>query len=422
MPSGDQSTSARPEVFTTRAPKLGLVGSLDGLRAVAVALVVVFHLLPAKLTSFSAGVDIFFVVSGFLITTLLLQEHRKTGTISLRSFYARRGLRLLPPLYPVLGFTFLISLFVKNGRYVSTALKEILAGFFYVYHVAFTVRLDSNANRHLFLTHLWSLSVEEHFYLVIAVLVLVVIRRNLARPFLAGAAVFVVAGAALRATEHLGPFVFWLQRPDALLIGVVLAFANAHLPTELDHRHRRVLTTAGLVGLFVTGLGVMASTAIFNKLGIAMKFSNYKAFEAATLGSERFGLTWTQIGYTLVGWGIAPVILAAVRVDDWWLSRLLSLRWMQRVGRQSYAIYIWHVPILIVVADRADAWGGSALGALGVIAVAVGSLAVAFASHRYIEVPALRLKHRFASDPDAIDRLARDEVPGDISGALSEGP
>ena len=392
--------------FESTAPRLGQVGSLDGLRGICVLMIVLFHIGGEKLASFSAAVDVFFVVSGFLITTLLLQEHRRNGSIALRSFYSRRALRLLPPLYPVLAYTFLASLFVKNGRFVGEALKEIGSAFFYMYHVVFAVGLTKFDSKHdfRFLTHLWSLSVEEHFYLVIAALILFIVRRDLVRLFAAAAVIFVLVGAASRLTGHFGPLTFWLQRPDHLLVGVLVSLVNANLPTQLSPTAEKRLKTLGILGAAVMAFAMFASTSFANKLGVAFRFSDLKIFDEMTIGQSRFGLTWTRIGYTMAAWGVAPLLLAVVRCSDWWMTRLLTLRWLRGVGRQTYAIYIWHVPILVVVAERADAWSNDGgVGKLGVAAVAVGSVAIAFLSHRFVEVPAMRIKRRFASDPDSID-------------------
>ena len=276
-----------------------------------------------------------------------------------------------------------------------------------MYHVVFAVGLTKFDSKHdfRFLTHLWSLSVEEHFYLIIAALILFIVRRDLVRLFAAAAVIFVVVGALSRVTGHFGPLTFWLQRPDHLLVGVLVALVNAKLPTQLTPTAERRLKALGVVGAVVMAFAMFASTSFANKAGVAFRFSDLKIFEDVKIGEVRFGLTWMRIGYTMAAWGVAPLLLAVVRCSDWWLTRLLSFRWLRAAGRQTYAIYIWHVPILVVVAERAGAWskyGGA--GKLGVAAVAVGSVAIALLSHHFVEVPAMRIKRRFASDPDSIDQ------------------
>ena len=103
------TVAAERAPYVSRAPKLGLVGSFDGIRGIGIGMVLVGHAMFVYMESWVTIVDTFFVLSGFLITTLLLQEHRSTGTISLKKFYQRRGLRLLPSVWLFVGVWLVIS-------------------------------------------------------------------------------------------------------------------------------------------------------------------------------------------------------------------------------------------------------------------------------------------------------------------------
>ncbi|MCZ7628099.1 MAG: acyltransferase [Microthrixaceae bacterium] len=144
--------------FTSVAPKLGHQPPLDGLRGYFMVAVLFAHFSYANFASFAAAVDVFFVVSGFLITTLLLEEDRKSGSISLRNFYKRRALRLLPMLYIVIGVT-VVSIFVAMtiygtnttagvpddityGQLWEITKSDAVAGAFYVYHVIHPVGIE----------------------------------------------------------------------------------------------------------------------------------------------------------------------------------------------------------------------------------------------------------------------------------------
>src|ERR1044072_1415372 len=187
------STSVQPVAtpvqiaYACESGRLGYRPWLDGLRGIAITAVFIHHLqhfiyqgdrlfgwlfLPFG----SLGVDIFFVLSGFLITTLLLEEHASTNTINLKKFYIRRALRLLPALFVLLAFTALFALlFLPFSEATTTARLSIIAIFYGTnWALAFGERSD-------LLGHLWSLAVEEQFYVIWPLALMLVLRFGLAR-------------------------------------------------------------------------------------------------------------------------------------------------------------------------------------------------------------------------------------------------
>ena len=143
---------------------------IDGLRAIAVLAVVVYHAVPAWLPGGFVGVDVFFVISGYLITSLLVAERDRTGRIDVPAFYARRAKRLLPALFVVVGATVAMAVWsAPGGDFVSGVLASAAASLLFVanlYFQATTGGYFDGPSDEVPLLHLWSLGVEEQYYLV----------------------------------------------------------------------------------------------------------------------------------------------------------------------------------------------------------------------------------------------------------------
>jgi peptidoglycan/LPS O-acetylase OafA/YrhL len=380
-----------PERFVSRAPKLGYAPPLDGMRGIGVMLVILVHAVFVPFASFALVVDMFFVVSGFLITTLLLEEDRRTGTVSLRRFYTRRALRLLPLLYLVLAGTlfavWVVHMLFDDRVLLDRAISDVIAGGTYMYHVIHPVHVELVGGGDAVirpLLQLWSLSVEEHFYVFGVLLILFVVRRRwITQMMVVFTAAWVFIGVA-RSLGHVGPNFAWYQRPDALMLGVVLAFANARLPTvwprRLEVAMRRATTVAGVVLLCVIFVGTTAS----RPLGL------YVPFLVPEGGELRDGLYWGRFGFTIASACFAIIVITLARFPDHGLGRFLSRPFFTKVGARSYAIYLIHVPIGVLLMETV-ARRSELLALLMYLPILV---VVAELAHRYVELPAMKLKVR----------------------------
>ncbi len=379
--------------FISNANKLGYSPPLDGLRGMAMILVILVHASFRPFASLASMVDVFFVVSGFLITTLLLEEDRRSGRVSLRRFYSRRALRLLPLLYVVLIGTLLavvaVDLVFDQQDLLDKTISDVIAGGTYMYHVVHPVHSELvGGGDHTIrpLLHLWSLSVEEHFYLFGVLVVLFVLRRRWITQLMV---VFLAAWAFIgiaRLTGHVGPVFAWYQRPDSLLLGVVLAFLNARMPTDWAPRTERNMRWA------TSGAAVVMAAVIFIGTFAARPFGVHVDFLLPEGGSLRDGLYWGEFGFSIVAACTAVILLTLVRCPDHWLGRFLSFKAFTWVGIRSYAVYLIHVPLGVLLIETVGK-KAEALALLLYFPLLYASVQLA---HHLVEKPAMRLKQRFA--------------------------
>ncbi len=329
------------------------------------------------------GVDIFFVLSGFLITTLLFEERDRSGAISLRAFYARRARRLLPAVAALLLVH--AALAVLNGADLGLELRTAAAVALYSINWVIAAGGDVAAG----LGHLWSLAVEEQFYLVWPLLLLFALgRRRPVRLVVAIAVVGILAATAVRAWVWLSgagweaTYVRTDARVDELLMGVLLAVAVRH---GFGLRGRLRYLGPGALGVIL-----VCATTVHNDTD------------------------WMYAGggFTLVG--LAATLLVASLLDaDGPLTRVFAWRPAIALGRASYSLYLWHVPVFFFVAELRDQPPLVRL-VLGVL----GCTAATLASYHLVEMPAMRLLRRRTSTgvPVASDRPARpfsDTAAGD---------
>ncbi len=391
--------------FESRAPKLGAVKPFDGVRGVGVWLVLLQHAYAVS-DSFSGYIDLFFVLSGFLITTLIFEERRSTGAVSLRNFYARRGIRLLPSLIVVLIVGWIpIALFARD--LLRQVTEESIATLFYVHNIFFSPLLGSAQ----YMGQMWSLSLEEQFYLIGAVATYVCLKRGWIRPLGAVLAGFILFVWVARALGHGGPGQFWFQRPDAIALGVLLAIIHAEMPTELSARAAKRLLVAGWIAFVTFIFAIFSSSKLVEKLigfyvplyptDVDIKMpeeatpAEFKAIanEAIqqVLAQLPDGNYWARWGFTLATASAAVLCLAFVRLRDRFaVSRWLSGRMLGYFGALSYALYISHYQLFWLL-DPGGAggpkWVPIKLGAAFLVGAAL---------HKWVEKPALRrLRHRF---------------------------
>jgi len=291
---------------------------VDGLRAIAVASVLAFHAFPDQVPGGFVGVDVFFVISGFLITSILVQQVH-AGGISYKGFYSRRARRILPALCLVLlaclGFGYIALLpeeFANLGRHMAAA-------------AAFAANLSfwresgyfAPASEFQPLLHLWSLGIEEQFYLVWPIVLAVAWRRglNIARVVLALTAVSFALNLVLTQVDSVAGFYFPLSRFWELGLGCCLAIMRdsplVFKPLQRLARHG-VLPGVGLIG-----------AAIFF-------FDSHTPFPGVAALMPTLG----------------AVAILASEADTWFRRRILASRPMVFIGLISYPLYLWHWPIL----------------------------------------------------------------------------
>jgi peptidoglycan/LPS O-acetylase OafA/YrhL len=374
-PDAPESSSLPAGVKHAEREGLGYRPGLDGLRAVAILSVMAGHTWEWLVPGAFIGVDIFFVLSGFLITTLLLEERARTGRIALKLFYARRALRLLPALGALVAFAVLWILLAPPSTLRSDSIKGLPAVVFYVANWAWGI---FHVNLGIF-GHTWSLSLEEQFYLLWPA------------AFLVGLAIF----GFRRGTRAL-----LLVCLGAIAVAAVLRWEVAQRNFTEDGL-RRLTNLRGDVLLVGCALALAAWRGWLAKIPTWL----FSVATAASLAVLVFFLAFVQYGFldplfykggfTLVALATAILIVRVVHVPSQVVLAVLSVPLLVWIGRISYALYLWHTPIRDVLNTTV---GDSPLRALVVWPLA---FLAASLSYRFVERPALRLKDRFIPRPEA---------------------
>jgi peptidoglycan/LPS O-acetylase OafA/YrhL len=356
---------AVPAQTTQAGPKFHYEPGLEGLRGVAAALVLLYHLGPFivpgeaewLLRGGFLGVDIFFVLSGFLITSLLLRELDRHRRINKRRFYARRAVRLLPALALVLVAHLLYTAVI--GDSIRTELRiDVLAvpSLFNYYHVIWSVFPP------LSMSHLWTLSVEAQFYAVWPLLLPLLWRRvrrvgPAVGVLLASAAVIALVRYLEYRSSHSWSLVYTRTeaRADTLLIGAALAVlcSRRSLP-------RHVVSIVTLVGA-----GALATFVVLAQASSPMLFEG---------------------GFTLVALATAAVVAGALQPGSV-TRRVLSWSPLRLVGRISYSLYLWHLPVYVWVHTEE----GSLPTLARVVLALTVTIALSTASYLLVERPLLHM-------------------------------
>ncbi|KAA0103216.1 acyltransferase family protein [Mycolicibacterium sp. P1-5] len=372
---------------------------IEGLRAIAVLAVVLFHAEVPGIGGGFVGVDVFFVISGFLITGLLWREANSTGTVRLRGFYGARARRLLPASALVGVATAIGAAVLLPPLQARTAFGDGIASALYVSNYRFLLQGVDYSAPYLppspFL-HYWSLGVEEQFYLVWPALILStawLIRRVRRRtrtqattsqgPYVVILAIVAAASLALSlVTSYFAPFVAFFSLPTRawqLAVGGLIALTAGHW-RRLSSRAAAITGCAGLAVILVTCNQLSASTLYPGTAALL-----------PTLGA-------------------ALVIGAGCAAPAQGCSRFLGSAPMRAVGRISYSWYLWHWPVLIF----APLIFGHGLGLAGRLTAAVLSAGLAVLTLRFIENPL-----RFA--PKVRDSPRRSLELGAVATAIAAG-
>ncbi|MDK4173986.1 acyltransferase family protein [Staphylococcus pseudintermedius] len=305
---------------------------LDGVRAVAVIAIIIYHLNPQWLSGGFLGVDTFFVISGYLITSLLLTEYHNTGKIELMSFWLRRVKRLIPAvLFLVMGVIVLSLIFMPTE--IQKVRADSIAAIFYVSNWWYIMQNVDYFEQFAVqpLKHLWSLAIEEQFYLVFPIVLLSLlsfIRRlkSIRIIFLILLVISMIAMMVLYVpNENVARVYFGTDtRIQTLLMGVLLALVwpPFQLKAKVNRQMRTMIDTAGVVGLAI--------------LFICFKFV-----------SETNSILYYG-GFFLISTVTLLVIASSVHPSGYF-AKFLGNKAFTFIGSRSYSLYLWHYPIIVLI-------------------------------------------------------------------------
>jgi peptidoglycan/LPS O-acetylase OafA/YrhL len=351
------------------------VGALDGLRAIAVAGVIVFHFAPSVLPAGFLGVDVFFVVSGFLIARLVTRELSGTGTVSLAGFWSRRARRLLPALATTTVVVLIATAIVFSNIEVHDLRAQALGTLFYVANWVLIFGKNNyfaTVGRPSPFLHMWTLAVEEQFYLVLP-LVFFAARRVIVRHPERTAAVALVGAVASTICMAVlyspggDPSRAYLGT-DSHAMGLLVGVAIGVMAGTSDHWERftkaiRSDTPFARAAPFVAAAGLAAVV-------LTMRLANDGTEALYRGGFLAFGLVC----------GVIVAVLAAR--PDTWFARGLGTPALVAVGLRSYSLYLWHWPVRVFVTPS------SGLDGFALFAVRLAiSIVLAEISFRLVEQP-----------------------------------
>lgn len=342
----------------------GTIPGLDGIRAISVIIVMLSHSGLQHIVPGVFGVTVFFFISGFLITTLLINEFADNGHIGIRAFYLRRALRLYPPLLVFLG-TIVIVLLAQSE---PLNLIGLLGALFYFGNYLFALAPSTIGP---YGAHLWSLAVEEHFYLLFPL-----------------------------------TFVAFIRRP-ALLIGLLSALCVVALTIRIyylatisppNETYLLVSTEARFDSiLFGCITALLVSRPIASQLVTQM---THPAVVAIALIAILFSLVYRDpafrqtFRFTIQGLALMPLVLAAIFTPRYLLAKqVLNSRAFRLIGALSYSMYLWHFHFF----EWAKVWLGSLPKVAGYALGWILTFIVALLIYRIVEQPVLRLRRRFGS-------------------------
>ena len=404
----------RPRRDAPNLSKVPYLPGLDGMRALAVIAVLVYHANTEWLSGGFLGVEVFFVISGYLITLLLMAERERTGTVRIGAFWMRRARRLLPALFLML-FLLLTYTWIFRSDELGKLRGDMLGALLYVtnWYQIWVGQGYSSSGDFAPLRHLWSLAVEEQFYLLWPLVMMLLLRRTgtrnvaLAARWLVLAALVVTVVTAL--LYHPGPIgdcavnpdAYWtlgercISKGDALYLstitrssGILLgaAFAMVWRPMAIMRgplrNANRLLDIIAVVGLLLLGL------------------LNWKLHFVTPSGADawlfRGGFLWTALATLMV--------IAAVTHRRTLTSRVLGNPVLVWIGTRSYGLYLYSWPIYQIIRKVA----GNSLTFPQFVVAMVFTVAITEASYRFVETPIRR--REVASWWESL-RSRRDPVP-----------
>lgn len=343
--------------------RAGRIQQLDVLRGIAVLLVLVHHSPGGeglRLRAGWSGVDLFFVLSGYLVSGLLFKEYLRSGRMRPGRFYLRRGLKIYPNFYAMLAVTSIALLLTRTPIDSRNLIHELV----FVQNYLPTAWWGRE--------HAWSLAVEEHFYFLLPPLLLLLLRWESFRraplrwttTLVAGLGLLALLGRCWMIRRGADPLPVQFAthfRLDALAFGVLLSVLWHFSPEKID-KIRRLRFALVPIGLLLT----VPCYFLVNEHPFIITF----------------GLTLNYLGYGMLLAGV----LTLPRLLPGPLERSLAF-----VGFYSYSIYLWHLPFLAVVRSGLDPW-------LGRVLFYAGAIVIGVAMAKLVELPALRLRERWLPD------------------------
>ena len=362
------------------------IPSLNGIRALSVLIVMVSHAGYESIIPGGLGVTVFFFLSGYLITTLLLDEHARTGSINIRNFYIRRFFRLFPPLLITLAIAYgLLALGLIPG---GITLGGVLAQIFYLANY-FSIYFDIGTTIPGGTVILWSLAVEEHFYIFYPLILLGLLSSGVPRRWI-GYGLALLCVLVLIWRIHLVAQPEFLSartnfatdtRIDSIIFGVLLALWS----NPINQPKERSPMTASQWGIVAAAIGLLIFTLLYRDASFRETYR-----------------------YSLQGIALYPLFYYAVRFHDNFLFRILNFSVISKIGIWSYSIYLIHFIVIKFVAAQ---WGAVADRPIVLfLAAAVVSMCYAAAIDTWID-PYFRRRRRSHTDAGTLTEVRPATLP-----------
>ena len=352
--------------------------SIDSLRAIAVIAVIIYHIDANYLPGGFLGVDLFFVLSGYLISSLIIKEYKSTGTVNLYNFYVRRARRLLPAVYFMITVV-LIIITLFNGVLLKKSYLDALFGYiyssnwWYIFHKL--DYFDSFGSQSPF-KHLWSLAIEEQFYMFFPLIFLIFNRKsksnnsnsklnkNFIYVVLSLILVSLIAHILLFDINNINRIYFGTDtRAFSLLVGVVgaILYPMDRLSERTTKKDNMIYSIVSLVSILAL-IGIMINTSEYN--------------------------TWLYRGGFLLVAIIGLIIIISSGRQYTFMSKLLSFKPFVFIGKISYSLYLWHFPILVVTTPVSEIGNPNLFYvALRIVLIFL----VATGSYMFVETPIRKL-------------------------------
>ena len=352
--------------------------SIDSLRALAVLAVIIYHVDVNYLPGGFLGVDLFFVLSGYLISSLIIKEYRKTGSLNLYNFYIRRARRLLPAVYFMITVGLVVMVLFNEVLLRKSHLDAIFgyiysSNWWYIFHKL--DYFDSFGAQSPF-KHLWSLAIEEQFYMIFPLLFLLINRKkkskdgtyklnkNFLYVVLGLILVSLIAHILLFDINNISRIYFGTDtRAFSLLVGVVgaILYPMEKLHAKVTPQQNIMYSVVSLVSI-ATLITVMIYTSEYN--------------------------TWLYRGGFLLVAILGLIVIISSGKQHTLMSRLLSFKPVVFIGKISYSLYLWHFPVLVLTTPVSEIGNPNIIF---VILRVILTFALATASYVFVETPIRKL-------------------------------